>query len=217
MAIELVAFDLDGTLVRGATCVEAIARRIGRSEEVASFERLAMRDVEAVSSAREAMAAWFSDYSEEELVAGLADLSLAPGTERAFALLCSHGVATAIVSITWIVAVEWFAARLGANYVYGTRHRPEGIDHVWPADKGRWLEDLSRRIGLHRDQVAAVGDSVNDRELLEAAGLRFFVGGVPPTIPNLVHLPAADLSDIAGRIVATGLTTTVDVPTALEP
>ena len=53
MAIELVAFDLDGTLVRGATCVEAIARRIGRSEGVASLERLSMRDVEGVSSARE--------------------------------------------------------------------------------------------------------------------------------------------------------------------
>jgi phosphoserine phosphatase len=203
MTIRLVAFDLDGTLVRGSTCVEAIAWRIGRSEEAAAFEGLSMRDVEAVSSAREAMAAWYSDYAEEELVAGLADLVLAPGTERAFALLRFHEIGTAIVSITWIVAVEWFAEELGADYAHGTRHLPEGIEHVWPADKGRWLEDLSERLDLRRDQVAAIGDSENDRELLEAAGLRFFVGETPPTIPGLIHLPAADMSEIAGRIVAT--------------
>lgn len=147
------------------------------------------------------MAGWFNDYSDEELVAGLADLSQAPGTERAFAILRSHGIATAIVSITWIVAVEWFAGRLGADYAHGTRHLPTGIDHVWPADKGRWLEDLSGKVNLHRHQVAAVGDSDNDRELLEAAGLRFFVGEAPPAIPDVVHLPDADMEGITWRIV----------------
>lgn len=59
-AVQLVAFDLDGTLVRGETCVEAIARRIGRSEECAAFQRLdASRDVESVTAARETMAEWY--------------------------------------------------------------------------------------------------------------------------------------------------------------
>jgi phosphoserine phosphatase len=203
MAIELVAFDLDGTLVRGETCVEAIARRIGRSEECAAFERLSMRDVEAVTAARVAMASWYQGYSEEELVAGLSDLALAPGSEQAFDLLRARGIATAIVSITWIVAVEWFADRLGAKYVQGTRLGPTGIDHVWPEDKGPWLRDLSERLGLLPHQVAAVGDSDGDRELLEAAGLRFFVGKTPPAVSDLIHLPAARIDDIASRIVAT--------------
>jgi HAD superfamily phosphoserine phosphatase-like hydrolase len=203
MSVRLVAFDLDGTLVRGETCVEAIARRIGRSDECAAFERLdAKRDVEAVTTARETMAEWYRRYSEEELVAGLFDLSLAPGTEQAFDLLRAQGIATAIVSITWNVAVEWFAGRLRADHTLGTRHSGTGIEHVWPSDKGPWLRNLSARLGLRPDQVAAVGDSANDRELLEAAGLRFFVGETPPEIPDVVHVPDADIEDIARRIVA---------------
>ena len=202
MAIGLVAFDLDGTLVRDKTCVEAIASAIGREKECAAFERLRMRDIAGVTAAREAMAEWYRDYSDEELVAGLPDLALAPGTEEAFALLREQGVATAIVSITWGLAVDWFATRLGADHALGTRLTSAGIEHVWPAHKGPWLVDLRGHLGLALHEVAAVGDSDGDTELLEAAGLRFFVGDRAPAIPGLIHLQRANLLGIAHRIVA---------------
>jgi HAD superfamily phosphoserine phosphatase-like hydrolase len=202
MAVGLVAFDLDGTLVRGQTCVEAIARAVGRVDECAAFERLAMRDVAGVTAAREAMAEWYRPYSCGELVAGLSEVSLAPGAEEAFALLRAQGVTTAIVSMTWSFAVEWFARRLGADHAYGTRLTSTGIEHVWPAEKGRCLSDMAARLGLSSQQVAAIGDSGGDRELLEAAGVRFFVGGSAPDLSDLVHVPDADLAEIAYRIVA---------------
>jgi phosphoserine phosphatase len=187
--------------VPGQTCVEAIAAAIGRSDECARFERLTMRDVPSVSAARETMAGWYEPYSRAELTAPLAELELAPGSEAAFRLLRKHGIETAIVSITWSFAVDWFAQRLGADYAHGTRLGPRVIEHVWPADKGRWLEALIERLSLERAAVAAVGDSHGDRELLEAAGLRFFVGDMPPDIPRLVHLPGGNMLEIARRIV----------------
>lgn len=187
--------------MRGQTCVEAIAAAIGRADDCARFERLAMRDVTAVSAARETMAGWYERYSAAELTAPLAELELAPGSEAAFRLLQKHAIETAIVSITWTFAVEWFARRLGADYILGTRLGPDGIEHVWPADKGPWLEVLIQRLSLERSAVAAVGDSDGDRELLQAAGLRFFVGDRPPDIPGLVHLPGGDMLDIARRMV----------------
>ena len=39
-------------------------------------------------------------------------------------------------------------------------------------------------------------------QLLEAAGLRFFVGDRAPAIPGLIHLQRANLLGIAHRIVA---------------
>src|SRR5439155_11186654 len=51
MAIRLVAFDLDGTLVRGETCVQAIGRAIGRDYECTAFEQVAMRDRGDVTAA----------------------------------------------------------------------------------------------------------------------------------------------------------------------
>jgi len=187
--------------VRDRTCVEAIAAAIGRSDDCAQFERLAMRDRTAVSAARETMAGWYERYSPAELTAPLAELELGPGSEAAFRLLREHDVKTAIVSITWSFAVDWFAQRLRADYAYGTRLGPDGIEHVYPADKGPWLEALIERLSLERAAVAAVGDSDGDRELLEAAGLRFFVGDRPPDIPGLVHLPGGNMLEIARRIV----------------
>lgn len=200
--IRLAAFDLDGTLVRDRTCVESIARTIGREEECAAFELLDMRDVLAVTAAREAMAEWYRPYTREELTAGLSELSLASGSEEAFALLRKHGVVTAVVSITWSFAVEWFARRLGADYVHGTRLIDGRVEHVWPADKGRWLRSLIARLDLPQQAVAAVGDSEGDRELLEAAGVRYCVGERRIEVAEVVHLPRASILEIAQQVVA---------------
>ena len=196
------AFDLDGTLVRDRTCVEAIARVVGREEECAAFERLDMRDVPTVTAARETMAEWYRQYEPDELTAGLSELTLAEGSEEGFALLREHGIATAIVSITWSFAVEWFAERLGADHAHGTRLVDGRVEHVWPADKGRWLRSLVARLGLPQQAVAAVGDSEGDRELLEAAGVRYCVGARKIDVAQVVHMPRASILELAQRVIA---------------
>lgn len=52
--VRLVAFDLDGTLLRGDTVCEAMARQLGCSSQMKVFERLTAR--ECISAAREDMA-----------------------------------------------------------------------------------------------------------------------------------------------------------------
>jgi len=42
--LALVAFDLDGTLLRGSTVCECIADGLGRRAEMARFERLTAQD-----------------------------------------------------------------------------------------------------------------------------------------------------------------------------
>jgi HAD superfamily phosphoserine phosphatase-like hydrolase len=199
--VKLVAFDLDGTIIRDRTCVESIARTIGREAECAAFERLDMRDVLAVTAARKAMADWYRPYTHGQLTAGLADLTLASGSEEGFALLRKHGVATAIVSITWSFAVEWFAKRLGADYAHGTRLIDGRVEHVWPADKGRWLRSLIARLDLPQEAVAAVGDSGGDRELLEAAGVRYCVGERKIEVAAVVHMPRASIVEVAEELL----------------
>jgi phosphoserine phosphatase len=106
--IRPAAFDLDGTLVRDRTCVESIARAIGREEECAAFGRLDMR----------------------------------------------------------------------------------------------WLRGLSARLELPQQAVAAVGDSDGDRELLEAAGVRYCVGERKVDVAEVVHMPRASILEIARQLVA---------------
>jgi phosphoserine phosphatase len=161
-----------------------------------------MRDVLAVTAARETMAEWYQAYTYEELTAGLSDLTLAPGSEEGLALLRRHGIVTAIVSITWSFAVEWFAQMLGADYAYGTRLVDGRVEHAWPADKGRWLRNLIERLDLPQHAVAAVGDSEGDRELLEAAGVRYCVGAQKIEVADVVHMPRASILEIAQQVVA---------------
>lgn len=198
----LVCFDLDGTLLRGRTACQVLAAPLGRSEEMLSFEGLTGR--EEIAAARAAMASWYRACSREELLGPLAGAELAPGTEEGVARLREHGVEVAIASITWELAVAWFADRLKVAHYLGTGLSAEGeISHVWGRDKARWLDSLARALHVSPDRVAAVGDSDGDAEMLRSAHLRFFVGeDLPRDLPGVHHLPGADVAEVADRILS---------------
>ena len=201
--IRAVAFDLDGTLLRGETVCEVLARPLGRLPRMRELERVT--DREAIVSAREEMAGWYRDYRHSELVAFLSDARLAPGALEGAALLQEAGIDVFVVSITWSFAVEHFAKLFGATAWQGTELRQHGtIGHVWAEDKVTWLESRMRERGLTTDEVAAVGDSSNDVPLLNAAGLSIFVGTrLLSTLPgSALHRPAADIRELAKEIVA---------------
>ena len=200
--IRLVAFDLDGTLVRGDTVCEVIARRFGHLDRMRLLERDAA-DTPGLIRLREELAGYYRGRSDAELEACLDDLVLAPGIGEAFALFATHGIRTAIVTITWSFAARWLARRLGADDVLGCDLSPDRrITHVFPADKGRWLTALAARLAVGADAVAAVGDSWRDADMFAAATHRFFVG--PALLPGLDahHHPDGDLAAIARRIVS---------------
>lgn len=202
--IRLVAFDLDGTLLRPETCCELLARPLGRLARMREFERL--HTTGEIAAARAEMAGWYAGLALADLCAPLADATLAPGTRAGFARLRRHGIPMALVSITWDFAVAWFARALGADYHIGTGLAPDGtIAHFWPEDKARWLRALAAERGIGRDRIAAVGDSSGDAPLLRAVGLPFFVGPVlPPGCTHVAHHPDGDIDEIARAIVAAG-------------
>jgi phosphoserine phosphatase len=197
--VRLVAFDLDGTLVRGPTICESLAEPLGKLSRMREFEQL--RDLAQLRTARQEMLGWYGD-APQALYDKLS-LELAPGAAAAFELLAQRGVQTAIVSITWSFAVERLARRLGADAWVGTdAHRGE-IQHFWPHDKPVWLARHASTLGIEMSQVAAVGDSHGDVPMLAAVGHPFFVGAdLPREIAHAVHAPNADMREIARLILA---------------
>ncbi len=199
--VALVAFDLDGTLLRGDTVCQAIARRMGHLERMNEFERRQHPD--EIAAARAELAGYYATTSRDRLLSYLEGCQLAPGAEQAFALLRLHGIQTAIVSITWSFSVDWFASQLGADYAVGTLLDDAGmITHFWPHHKAEWLGELMTRLDLVPGQVAAIGDSWGDIAMLEQVDHRFFVGARLPDGLNAIHLPDGDIHEIAQRIVA---------------
>jgi HAD superfamily phosphoserine phosphatase-like hydrolase len=201
MGIRLAAFDLDGTLIRGETVCQVLARPLGRAQRMEVLELASGR--EAIRAARQEMAAWYRGRPVEELCSYLEAAVLAPGVVEGFSLLRRHGVELAVVLITWLFAVEWFAQRLGAEVAVGTGLSADGaIEHVWAEDKAARLAELARRRGIDLKEVAAVGDSVGDVPMLRGVGLPVFVGrSVPAALPGVVHLPEADIAKVARRII----------------
>ena len=202
--MKLVAFDLDGTLLRRQTCCEAIANGIGRFERMRELEKLQANQISEVTAAREEMAAWYSAYTFSSLCRHLTAIHVAPGVDEGFALLRQHGFKIAIVSVTWEFAVEWFASRFGADYSVGTGLSSKGlITHFWPQDKARWLTELAHRLGVDMKDVAAVGDSSGDAPMLLSVGHPYWVDGAPPPqlYGKVIHEPTGDIRLVAQRII----------------
>lgn len=163
MTVRLVAFDLDGTLLRGETACEVMARPPGRLERMRELERTQVSRIDEIKTFREEMASWYASSTVSELSAHLNSARLAPGVEEGFQLLHMHRIKIAIISLTWEFAVEWVARRCGADFFVGTGLSAEGrITRFWPRDKPRWSRDLARRLDTDMGDVAAVGDSAGD-------------------------------------------------------
>lgn len=195
------AFDLDGTLLRGDTVCEVLAKPLGRLDEMKRFELL---ETEAdIAQARIRMAEWYKGPGIEALRVYLRDARWAPGSQEAIRQLQSCNIVVAIASITWRFAVGHFAEQLGIEHWLGTDVADDGeIDHVWGRDKAKWLQELRSNCGVALERTAAVGDSRGDLEMLREAHLSFFVGKKPmPEVPSAIHLPEADLRVVAERIV----------------
>jgi HAD superfamily phosphoserine phosphatase-like hydrolase len=197
----LVVFDLDGTLLRGSTICELLAAPLGHLAEMRSFE--ARRTEPEIAQARVEMARWYRGVSRERLLGFLESAQWAPGVAAGIARLQQAGMEVAIASVTWDFAVNWVARRLNVAHTLGTRIAEDGtIEHTWPRDKADWLRGLTSQIGVQSERTAAVGDSSGDLAMLQAAGLRFFVGLRRPADLTCIHLPAADIENIAENILA---------------
>ena len=202
--VRLAAFDLDGTLLRGETACEAIAKGIGRIERMRELEHVESTNIEDATAAIEEMATWYSGFTFGELSDHLTTIRVAPGVDEGLALLRDRGFKIAIVALTWEFAVEWFANRFRADYWVGTGISPDGrITHFWPKDKALWLARLAHTIGVDMRDVTAVGDSKGDIPMLLSVGHRYWVGEtIPPELDREVtHEPGGDMRLVARRIV----------------
>ena len=208
--IRFIAFDLDGTILRGRSVCEVLAEALGYGPRMAVLEQAQGRI--ALSLAREEVAGWFDGQPASRLSEALQRCALAPGTLEAFAWLRERQVRTAIASLTWGFAVRHFAEYLGANWWLGTGLDALGhIDHVWPEDKATWVTGLAREQRLSRHHLAAVGDSSTDFPMLRSVGHPAFVGseapsdlnrGQSPRTPGLpaIHMPHGDLYQLVRKL-----------------
>jgi HAD superfamily phosphoserine phosphatase-like hydrolase len=200
-APALVVFDLDGTLLRGATICEVLAESLQQLPRMQEFERLT--EQREIVAAREEMAQWYEKVPRTSLLGFCRNARFAPGLDAGISLLQQHGVAIGIASITWDFAVRHFAHQWGIEHCLATTlHDSGAIGHVWPDHKPHWMLELAAQYNVPRNRVAAIGDSAGDYGMLEAAGVPIFVGAeASKAKPGWIHWPDANIGHLAQHLI----------------
>ena len=190
---DLVAFDVDGTLVEheeDKTVWEVFNRRFTGDDGI-NKERL-----QAYKDGRLSYADWVTLDIEswrvagarrDDLVAALEPLRLVGGTHEALATLKEHGVRLAVISGTLDILLDMLLPEHPFDEIYCNRIRfnDDGTIHSWiptPFDmqgKETVLRAIALREGYDLARCAFVGDSSNDIWIARQAG--FTVGFNPKT------------------------------------
>ncbi len=166
------------------------------------MERVSGRD--QILEARSEMAGWYMDAGLGAVQASLEDLNWAPGVDDGIAEIRQAGVHLALASVTWSFAVGHVATKLGIERYLSTQLDFDTgvIDHSWRATKAEYLADLAAELGIRHENIATIGDSSGDFDMLEAAGLGIFVGAETPDLDGVIHMPGADIRDVSETILA---------------
>ncbi|WP_433239901.1 HAD family hydrolase [Streptosporangium sp. CA-135522] len=199
--IRLVAFDLDGTLTRERSCLQAVCGAFGLTVEQAVLENAHSDD--ELARGRRLLWRRLKDRRPAEIADALARIPLAPGAATGIAALSAAGIRTVIVSLALAPNVAYFARRLGIDaYIATEPDDSDGFRHVFPATKPLLLAEHARGLGLDMADLAAVGDSSADLPMLCAAGTSLYVGRrLPDGFTPTWHLPDARIDDVAQAII----------------
>jgi len=175
--IRLVAFDMEGCLTADPSVWELMHKKLGtwESHGLPYWNRFKAGEFEYDEVARMDVAAWrgapaavLEEASEE--------VSLMAGCGEVLAALSSAGVEVAIITNGLSCVADRFRRGFGVTRVFANRVLSEDgrltgeIDIRVPYhNKGDVLRRLTAELGVDRDSIAAVGDTLADASMFRLA------------------------------------------------
>ncbi|WP_329008551.1 HAD family hydrolase [Streptomyces sp. NBC_01601] len=173
----VIAFDLDGTLLRGTTTSLVLAEAMGHRPAVEELERLysAYEIDNHEFASREA--ALFTGATPGQIRDHLRGAPWIGGVKETLAALTDGGCTLLLATLAWRFAAEelehrsWFAAVSGAGMdVIDGALTGKVAQHIDEDGKLAFVEQWCRSQGVALHEVAVVGDSRSDVPLFRAAG-----------------------------------------------
>lgn len=182
---KLVAFDMDGTLVKQESSWWALHRYFG-VEEQAKHNLLAYErgEIDYREFMRRDIKLWQPPPHISKVKEVLAQAELAPGVEELVRELGRRGYELAIVTGGLDLLAELVGEWLGIKHAVANGLEVdergyltgEGIFRVEPNFKHEALAELARGLRLTLEECVAVGDSKYDVNFLKHAGFGVAVG-----------------------------------------
>jgi phosphoserine phosphatase len=208
----VVAFDLDGTLLRGTTVSLLLAQWLGQAEKIAELERAFHAHEISNSVVADTSAGWLAGQSTADVWEVLTDGTWIEGMSETFRALAAAGVNLLLGTITWRFAAEMLRERYGFAAVSGTEMQiSDGVlsgtvtRYFDEHDKARFVEEWCARNGYSMSEVAAVGDSRSDVPLFERAGMSIALNATPDARAAATHVLDTDnLYDVLAFLRSAG-------------
>ncbi|MEU2134827.1 haloacid dehalogenase-like hydrolase [Streptomyces sp. NPDC018352] len=173
----VVAFDLDGTLLRGTTTSLVLAEAMGHRPAVEELERLySTYEIDNHEFAtREA--ALFTGATPAQIRGHLRDAPWIGGVKETLTALTDGGCTLLLATLAWQFAAEeleyrpWFAAVSGAGMAVtdGTLSG-QVAQHIDEHGKLDFVQQWCQSQGVALHEIAVIGDSRSDVPLFRAAG-----------------------------------------------
>ncbi len=203
-AYPVVAFDLDGTLLRGTSVSLMLAEWLGRTREITELERAFYAHEISNSVVADISAGWFAGQHTADVWRVLAKGPWIAGMDETFQTLTASGASILLGTITWSFAAEMLRKPYGFAAVSGTEMQAaEGVlsgtvnRYFDEHDKARFVEEWCAQSGYSMSQVAAVGDSRSDIPLFRRTGLSIALNATPDAQEVATHvLDTEDLRDV---------------------
>ncbi|MFQ6073541.1 MAG: HAD family hydrolase, partial [Methanosarcinales archaeon] len=179
---KLIAFDMDGTLVKGGTWVKVHKhyKTLPIGDKNLLYYNSGLIDYKEFM--RRDIASWIESRGKihiSEIENILSNFEIMPNAEFTIRELRKKGFITAVVSSGIDILAKKVSKRLNIDYVIANGLATdndgyltgEGIFGVDPYKKNLALEDLSNKLQIDLENTIAIGDSIYDKNFLKCAGL----------------------------------------------
>lgn len=187
--LGLIVSDMDSTLIT-IECIDEIAARLGIKSQVAAITERAMRgEIDFRQSLTERVALLKGLPTDELQTVYDEVLKLTHGAEELLTACHRYGVKFMLVSGGFTFFTDRLKARLGLDYTYANVLGVENGKLTGTVDreiidakrKVELLQQYRQNLGLHNNQVLAVGDGANDIPMIQAAGIGVAFHAKPKT------------------------------------
>jgi len=192
----VIAFDLDGTLIRESTVCLHMAPWTGH-DDMPRLERAYAEGTMTNTEVAAADARFYKNRTREEATAHFSSITLIDGVPETLRWLRQQGFLPIIATITCRYAAEFLQAHYGFDAASGCVL--EEIDGVFTGematpfderDKADFVTEFARAHGVDPARVITVGDGHSDLPMFEFAGLS-------------IALNANDAREVADAVVDT--------------
>ncbi|MDI6888836.1 MAG: HAD family phosphatase [Methanocellales archaeon] len=206
---ELVAFDMDGTLVKERNSWGALHRHFGTMEQAReNLREYAGGKINYAEFMRRDAALWLPFRpTMQQITDVLSNYELTPYAAKVIKELRNRGVKTALITGGLNVLARSIAHRLGIEHVMANdlvcdaegRLTGEEVFNVDVARKDEVLCNLMRKLRIPTAKCIAVGDSKYDITFLKCAGLGIAFNPDPELIKH-ASIVVRDLRDILKHV-----------------